>query len=200
MSTLNWPEVLAGFIFGLLPLAARHIAQLARHPRRQSQRKFLGAFWVYHRSTTGSGRVFERRLLVRSLPLLDQLAVYAHDVDTDPSGKTTGDDAHLAYIGSISQRQGMVRYINLHDPHSHERLTWYIIDPFYNPFTQTIGLYLALDLEGFPAAGPLILSRNRLPHQQVEAQLGEHVLRTGTAPRTDNYLPPSEGADGTEKP
>lgn len=172
MADINWPEVLAGFVIGLLPLVARQAYILLHYSRLPSRRKFLGHFWVYHRSTIGDGKIYGRQIDVRYSLTTNRLTFRAV---SDPTTDT--ERGQLTYSGRISTRQGMVRYFSLRDVASHERISWYIIDPFFDPFDITSGLYLALDLRGLPAAGPLILSRTELGSEEVERRLENHVLR-----------------------
>ena len=93
------------------------------------------------------------------------------------SSDSTAVSTQLTYTGHLSSRQGMVRYVFLRDDASHERLAWYIFDPFYDPTERTVGLYIALDLRGLPAAGPMMITRTRLSIDEVEPQLAGDVLR-----------------------
>lgn len=119
----------------------------------------------------GSGAVFERCAEIKYSLFLDRLTIRVISTD-DPCMP-----GQLTYTGRISSRQGMVRYISLRDTASHERLTWYIFDPFFDEIEKTVGLYIALDLKGLPAAGPLMMSRNMLPLEEAEKQLENCVLR-----------------------
>jgi hypothetical protein len=84
---------------------------------------------------------------------------------------------NLKYFGQVSAREGMVRYFELKSPASHERMYWYLIDPFYDPFGKTPGLYISLNLAGLPTAGPMLLSRHRLPIKWVEEHLDSQILQ-----------------------
>jgi hypothetical protein len=169
---INWPEVIIGFALGLVPLAARQIYIVIKYIRRPSRRKFLGEFWHYHRSTTGSGEIVESRYNLKYSLFAGRILV--EGIESILPGSEQG---HLKYSGQVSAREGMVRYFELIDPGSHERMYWYVIDPFYDPFEKTVGLYISLDLAGLPAAGPMILSRRRLPREWVENNLDSHVLQ-----------------------
>lgn len=169
---INWPEVFVGFALGFAPLAARQLYILIKYIRLPGRRKYLGLWWMYHRSTTGSGRVYERHLRVRYSLFLDRLTIRAASSSDDTSGY-----GPLKYTGRLSSRQGMVRYIFLRDDASHERLAWYIFDPFYDPIEKTVGLYIALDLRGLPAAGPMMMTRTRLSIDEAAPQLTGDVLR-----------------------
>lgn len=175
MDGVNWAEVSLGFLLGLTPLAMRQVYILIKYTRLPGRRKYLGVWWAYHRSTTGSGHVFERRLDVKYSLLTGKLSIYAKSTPTDDDRNVP-----LVYSGQISARQGMVRYIELHDPASHERVMWYLFDPFYDPVPSTVGLYIALDLRGLPAAGPLYLSRERASTAEIDTKLDPHVLRVQT--------------------
>lgn len=172
--SINWPEVIAGVALGLTPIVARQIYGAVRYAKLPGRRKYLGTWWIYHRSATGSGKIIERQWLVKYSWLLNKTTIRAFD----PQDSRRDDaGAPLTYIGSISPRQGMVRYINVRDPASHEVIVWYIFDPFPDPIVKTVGLYLSLDLRGLPAAGPMLASRKRLPAEGVDAMLSPEVLR-----------------------
>jgi hypothetical protein len=172
MNGINWPEVIIGFILGLVPLAIRQIYIVLKYVRRPSRRKFLGEFWEYHRSTAGSGKIIESKYNLKYSLFTDRILLEGSE--SIPAGS---DQGYLEYGGQVSARQGMVRYFELKDPASHERQYWYVIDPFYDPFEKTTGLFISLDLAGLPAAGPMILSRHRLPEEWVESHMDSHVLR-----------------------
>lgn len=172
MSGINWPEVFAGFAVGLTPLAARQTYIVVTYIKLPSRRKFLGHFWTYRRSSAATGRVVEDAIQVSYSLFLGSLSVRTVAIPGDPTTNT-----RLTYIGRISGREGMVRYVSLRDPASHERLQWYVIDPFQDPFEETEGLYMGLDLRGLPVTGPILLSRRRLSLDYVETRLENHVLK-----------------------
>ena len=173
MATVNWPEVIAGFAIGLTPLAIRQITILARYFRASGRRKYLGMWWTYHRSSMGSGEVIESEMSINYSIFFDRLSVQY--IRRNAAGPGSG--ARLNYIGSLTGRQGMARYVSLKDPASHEQVTWYIFDPFMNPISRTNGIYLALDLNGIPVAGPIFFSRERTPIAEAAAQLSGQVIR-----------------------
>ncbi len=175
MDGINWPEVLAGFGVGLLPLAARQLYIVLKYSRLPGRRKYLGSWWAYHRSTTGSGAIYERHLDVRYSLISGRLTVRAHEDQIEAARSS-----QLQYSGEISTRQGMVRYVSLKDAASHERLSWYIFDPFFDPVEETIGLYLSLDLRGLPSAGALMISRNRVPLAEMDERLDRHVVKVSS--------------------
>lgn len=168
MGGINWTESIVGFLLGLSPLAARQTYIFIKYFRLPGKRKYIGVWWEYHKSTTGSGSIYERELEIKYSLIFDRLTV-----------RTQGD--RLAYAGHISARQGMVRYVELQDEASHERVIWYLFDPFFDPVQKTAGLYIALDLNGLPAAGPMLLSKERIPISAVEGQLREDVIRINTS-------------------
>lgn len=172
LSDINWLEVAAGFSLGLTPLILRQTYILVRYSRLPGRAKYLGSWWSYHRSTTGSDTIYERRLKITYSLFLGRLQIRANSAEDDHSI-----NSRLVYSGHISGRQGMVRYVALEDVASHERLSWYLFDPFFQVVDQTVGLYLALDLRGIPAAGPLLLSRERLSPEDVGRRLHLPVLR-----------------------
>ncbi|WP_262015668.1 hypothetical protein [Micromonospora sp. Mcm103] len=172
MVGIDWPEVLVGFLLGLVPLVARQLYILINYMRTSGRRKYLGVWWTYHRSTTGSGKIIERRVHVRYSLMFDRLTLREKN---DPEGG--GGSLPLTYSGHISPRQGMVRYVETVDEASHERKVWFLFDPFFDPVEQTVGIYLSLDLRGLPSAGPMMLSRKRVPREQVDSMLNQHVLR-----------------------
>ncbi|GAA4260023.1 hypothetical protein GCM10022255_087090 [Dactylosporangium darangshiense] len=174
MAQINWPEALVGFGLGLVPLLARQIYIFVKYVRIPTRRKYLGDWWLYDKSTTGSGSVLERHIRVSYSILLDRLAVKT--LDRDQTGASPMAEA-LQYTGTISGRQGMVRYLFLRDPGSHEKFICYLFDPFYDPIEQTFGLYIALDLQGIPAAGPMLISRKRLSADEATSRLAGDVLR-----------------------
>ncbi|MFJ8201790.1 hypothetical protein [Micromonospora chalcea] len=172
MAGIDWPEVLVGFLLGLVPLVARQLYILIKYMRTSGRRKYLGVWWTYHRSTTGSGKIIERRVHVRYSVIFDRLTMRettAHEVGADT--------LPLTYSGHISSRQGMVRYVETVDEASHERKVWFLFDPFFDPVERTIGIYMSLDLRGLPSAGSMMLSRERVPREEVDSMLDRHVLR-----------------------
>lgn len=175
--SINWPEVAAGFALGLTPIVMRQIYGAFKFAKLPGRRKYLGVWWVYHRSTTGTGRVYERQWSIRYSWLLNKATIRAFD-PKESNHEVNG--APLTYTGKISPRQGMVRYINVRDPASHEEIVWYLFDPFPDPIDKTVGLYLALDLRGLPAAGPMLASRKRLPAKDVDTMLSGDVVRVAT--------------------
>jgi len=172
MRSINWSEVIAGFCLGLLPLLTRQVYILWRYSRLPSRKKFLGTFWQYHRSTSGHGQIYEGRYVIRYSLLTARLIVKG-----DEALDSGGSQSHIRYHGSISKREGMVRYFTLKDSASHEQMSWCLVDPFHDPFEKTLGLYLSLDIQGLPAAGGMILSRRRLSSEWVESHIDDHVLR-----------------------
>ncbi|GIJ18517.1 hypothetical protein Vgi01_52010 [Micromonospora gifhornensis] len=88
-----------------------------------------------------------------------------------------GNAVPLVYSGHISSRQGMVRYVETAHEASHERNVWFLFDPFLDPIERTVGIYLSLDLRGLPSAGALMLSRERVPSEEMDSMLDSHVLR-----------------------
>jgi serine/threonine protein kinase len=152
--------------------AARQIYIVFKYVKRPSRRKFLGSFWRYHRSPTGSGKIYETRYHFKYSIFTNRIVAKSND---DPgAGPKQG---NLKYFGQVSAREGMVRYFELKSPASHERMYWYLIDPFYDPFGKTPGLYISLNLAGLPTAGPMLLSRHRLPIKWVEEHLDSQILQ-----------------------
>ncbi|WP_216917989.1 hypothetical protein [Nocardia noduli] len=174
---INWAEVLIGFLLGLTPLVGRQIYTSIKF-YRTSRRKFLGTFWIYHRSTTGDGSMKERQINARYSLLFGKLLVQTAPMSGDPADPT------LSYMGNISRREGMVRYLTLNDPSSHEIITWYVIDPLFDPFDRTVGIYLALDLSGLPTSGPLIMSRTRMQLGEADTIIESHVLKVAPLPHS----------------
>lgn len=187
---VNWPEAFIGFGLGVVPLAIRQAYILVAYYRHAGRRKFLGKWWMYHRSTGGSGKIYERAIVFKYSLLFDRLSVYASD-----QGDSQGYGLPLKYLGEMSPRRGMVRYITLRDKASHERLNWYIVDPFFQSMDKTVGLYLALDLRGFPAAGPMLISRARIPVEELDSVLDGNVLRISTD-LLDWAMPSVKAANG----
>ena len=171
MGSINWPEAVVGFVLGMIPLAARQGYILWKYVKQPSRDKYVGEFWRYHKSTTGSGEIYEGRFSLKYSLFTGRLVIRA----SDPPGAGPA-QRNIRYVGNVSARQGMIRYFELKDPASHERLYWYVIDPFLDPFEKTVGLYIALDLAGLPAAGPMILSRSRLQEKWVADQLGSSTV------------------------
>ncbi|MEV4754316.1 hypothetical protein AB0J86_04255 [Micromonospora sp. NPDC049559] len=172
MGGINWPEVIAGFCLGLAPLFVRQIIVVVRYLRLPGRTKYMGVWWQYHRSTTGSGEVIERRTEIKHSLLFDRFTI-----DTPVQQAPEPVSAQLKYSGHISSRQGMVRYVSLRGDSSHERLSWYLFDPFFSPVNSTYGLYICLDLWGMPTSGPMMLSRERIGVDEASRQLEDHVLR-----------------------
>ncbi|MGW0249860.1 hypothetical protein ACWDYH_24855 [Nocardia goodfellowii] len=56
-------------------------------------------------------------------------------------------------------------------------MMWTVIDPFYDPFEITSGIYLALDLTGLPVSGPLLLARQRLEIAKADECLQNAVIK-----------------------
>jgi hypothetical protein len=193
VAAINWLQTITGFVLGLMPLALGRICDVIRFLRAPSRRKYLGVWWVYHRSTSGSGQVYERQWSIQWSWRLGSPRVRTSDAPDGPVGM-----ARLTYVGRLSPRQGMVRYIAMRDPASHERLAWYLLDPFPDPVDRTVGLYLALDMQGLPAAGPMLVSRRRLAADEADRQLGVGVLRAAElACLADIHRSTSIGAVGT---
>jgi hypothetical protein len=161
---INWPEVFAGVALGLTPALIISLYRYIRYVRLPGSRKFVGRWYVYHRSTMGTGKLLESHSTIKYSIVLNRFSL-TRESDT------------LNYRGTMSGRQGMVRYLSLKDSASHEQITWYIIDPFDNDIDTTIGLYLALDLHGLPACGPMLLSRKQLLMTEVESRLPDTVVR-----------------------
>ncbi|MGC4749102.1 hypothetical protein ACLQ28_26090 [Micromonospora sp. DT201] len=172
MGAVNWPEVLAGFLIGLAPLVARQGYIFIKYTRMPGRRKYLGLWWSYKSSTSGTGRIVERRMRVSYSPLIDRLSIREYD-PTDKDFVST----RLTYSGHVSERKGMVRYFSLMDPASHERMEWFIFDPFFDPIDETAGLYIALDLRGIPAAGAILISRERVSLEEAGEKMKCEVLR-----------------------
>jgi hypothetical protein len=169
---VNWLEVVAGFVLGLVPLVSRQLYIFIKYKRLPGRRKYLGTWYSYHRSTSGSGEVKIDQLKITYSILLGRLNVHA--IGAAGSDAVT---SRLAYSGHISAREGMVRYVTLKDSASHERLTWYLFDQFFDPFERTVGVYLALDLRGMPSAGAMMISRSELSSDEFEGCLDRHVVR-----------------------
>ena len=185
MDGVNWREVFAGFVLGMLPLAIRYLHVAFRITKGPGRRKYIGVLWAYHRSTMNSGQVHERQLLVKYSPFLDRIIF--RTVGAGPTQRSAPSTSlpTLTYSGQISLRKGLVRYITLRDSASHEEIVWYVIDPFFDPFRVTAGLYLALDLRGLPVAGPMLLSQERLAIAEAEGYLENQVLKV------EPILPPN---------
>lgn len=168
MGNINWPEVTVGFVLGLTPLAARQIYIVIKYVRLPGKRKYLGHWWSYHKSTTGTGHIIEEKVEIKYSLLLDRLTVRSANEEQN-------------YTGTISARQGMVRYVDLKENESNERVLWYLFDPFQASVERTVGVYIALDLNGIPAAGPMLLSKERLSAPMVPGKVEGDVVRIDTS-------------------
>ena len=177
MLKISWPDAVAGFVLGLLPVALRQIYILVHHFRAPARRKYLGVFWSYHRTTRGTGEIRQSRVDISFSLLRGRLIVsqgFTGASDSSPDG--------LTYVGHVSKREGMVRYFFLRDESSHEQQMWILIDPFQTPFDTTIGVFLALDARGLPVAGLELLSRRQLTLTEADRLLVSTVLRVDPVP------------------
>ena len=94
-------------------------------------------------------------------------------------GFTNDPGSELHYTGHITKRKGMVRYFYLNDDESHLMETWCVIDPFYEPFSETTGVLYFLDLRGLPVGLPIILTRtDQAPRMSSERKLPSETIRT----------------------
>jgi hypothetical protein len=173
MQDVNWVEVVAGFVLGLTPVFARPLWLFVRFKRSPGRQKYVGTWYAYHVSTTGSGEIQTRKLKVTYSILLGRMNVRTLRV---PGEDTM---SRLQFSGYMSDREGMIRYVNLKDPNSHERLTWYLFDQFLDPVDHTVGLYLALDLRGLPSAGAMMISRSAARPEDYE-RLTRQVVRVAS--------------------
>src|SRR5690348_5670520 len=102
MRNINWPEVFAGFALGFAPLVFRQLYIFYAFMRQSNRNKYLGRWWQYHRSTTGSGKVRETEVEIRFSLLFNRLIITESSADPTIVGL-------LRYTGELSSRQGMVR-------------------------------------------------------------------------------------------
>jgi hypothetical protein len=174
VNSINWPEVLVGVALGLVPLVARQIYVYFKYLRAPGKRKYIGEWYNYYRSSTGSGKFRKERLIIKYSFVRNRLIVTCIE-----DGLLTGQDVGvLNYSGYLTSRQGMVRYLYIKDMASHLQETWCLIDPFYEPFNQTLGVMISLDLRGLPVALPNLLSRTEMDSDDVERLLSKEAILT----------------------
>jgi hypothetical protein len=174
VNTINWPEVLVGFVLGFAPLVIRQIYLYFKYLRFPGKAKFTGEWYTYYRSSTGLGQIGRQRLIIKYSFLRNRLLVECIEY-----GELSGQQAGvLKFTGYLSARHGMVRYLYMKDMASHVRETWCLIDPFYDPLDHTIGVVVSLDLRGLPAAIPVLLSRIEIDTAEAEKLLSKEVLLT----------------------
>lgn len=190
MREINWPEVVIGVTLGLVPLLVRQIYLYFRYMRSPGRKKYIGDWWHYWRSSTGSGQIRQARLSIRYSFVRNRLVVRYL-----AAGVLHGGGA-LEYAGYVTERRGMVRYLYLKDRNSHIEETWCLIDPFYDPFDSTQGVSVTLDLRGLPVGTPFILSHAELEKDELEKKLAQEVIRTD--PLKDMGLPSRGGNGGDE--
>ena len=174
MNSINWPEILVGFVLGFAPLVIRQTYLYFKYLRSPGKEKFTGEWHTYYRSSTGLGHIGRQRLVIKYSFLRNRLLVECIE-DGVLSGQKAG---VLKFSGYLTSRQGMVRYLYMKDMASHVQETWCLIDPFYDQFDHTIGISLSLDLRGLPAAIPVLLSRIEIDSAEAERLLSKEVLLT----------------------
>jgi hypothetical protein len=174
MNSINWPEILVGFVLGFAPLVIRQTYLYFKYLRSPGKEKFTGEWYTYYRSSTGLGQIGRQRLIIKYSFLRNRLLVECIEYG-DLSGQQAG---VLKFSGYLSSRHGMVRYLYMKDMASHVQETWCLIDPFYDPLDHTIGVVVSLDLRGLPAAIPVLLSRIEIDSAEAERLLSKEVLLT----------------------
>ncbi|MFG1922346.1 hypothetical protein [Cryptosporangium sp. NPDC048952] len=97
---------------------------------------------------------------------------------TNNSPSLDGGYRETVYTGTLSERQGVVRYWYLRDPVTHTQETWVIFDPYYDPIKVAEGVQVTVDLRGLPVATGQVISRTELSRQELENRLPREVLNT----------------------
>lgn len=169
--SINWPEVVAGFLIGLVPLVASRLYLYLHYVRSPGRRRYLGDWHGYWRSTTGRGFVGHEKLNIKYSLLRNRLIVTV----ATPSmlGQT-----ELEYEGSISERRGMVRYFHLRNRVADFDESWIMIDPFFDPIDVTEGVQVTVDIRGLPVATAQLLSRRELSESELEVRLSKTIITT----------------------
>jgi hypothetical protein len=169
---INWPELVAGFLLGFLPVAIRQVYVYFRFVRSPGKRRYLGHWHSYWRSTAKIGRIGHEEIDVRYSFWRNKLVVK----DTAPS--LDGRNRTMEYTGTISERFGVVRYWYLRDEVTQVQETWVVVDPYYDPIEVAEGVQVTVDLRGLPVATGQVISRNELPPEELERLLPSEVITT----------------------
>jgi hypothetical protein len=84
----------------------------------------------------------------------------------------------MEYTGTISERQGVVRYWNLRDEVTQVQETWVIVDPYYDPIDIAEGVQVTVDLRGLPVATGQLISRKELDLEELERRIPRAIIGT----------------------
>jgi hypothetical protein len=168
---INWPEVVAGFFLGGSPLLIRQTYLYFRFLRSPGKRRYLGHWHGYWRSTTGMGWILQEQIDVRYSYIRNTLLVKT----TTPGAKG---NSTMQYTGTISERQGVVRYWNLQDSVTQVRETWILVDPYYDPIEVAEGVQVTVDMRGLPVATAQLISRSELELDELERRVANGVINT----------------------
>jgi hypothetical protein len=171
--SINWPEVVAGVFLGLVPLIVVRTYSYFKYVRSPGKEHYLGEWWNYYRSSTGSDQIRRDKLSIQYSFVRNRLVVHCF------SGGSHGPHrGMLNYSGRLTARKNMVRYLYMSDEKSHAEEMMCFIDPFYHPFESTVGVSTTVDLRGLPVAIPVVLARKELSESVLEDLLSPNVIRT----------------------
>jgi hypothetical protein len=169
---INWPEVVVGLLLGVTPFLIRQLYFYYRFHRSPGKRRYLGHWHSYWRSTTGIGRIGHEQLEVRYSFIRNSLLV------RNTSTGFGGDGRTMEYVGTISERRGVVRYWYLRDQVTEVQETWVIVDPYYDPIDVAEGVQVTVDLRGLPVATGQLISRRELNLEELEWRIPSTIIGT----------------------
>jgi hypothetical protein len=166
VSDINWPEVLVGFVLGLVPLLVGVGYQIYSYLRQPGRPKYRGKFWLYSYDFLDKEAVCERALELS--PSLLHRATTASIQDS-----TTG----LTYKGRfLKVGEGGVRYLLLDGVGHPEHVLIVLVDPLSSEFDLAQGILAGVNMEKKPTAGKVVLSKNRLDLVQAKEALHSRVV------------------------
>lgn len=97
---------------------------------------------------------------------------------TTSSASVAGENRKMEYTGTISERQGVVRYWHLQDRVTQVQETWIIVDPYYDPIDWAEGVQATVDIRGLPVATGQLISRTELGPEELEKLMPKEIINT----------------------
>jgi hypothetical protein len=162
MSGVNWPEVLAGFALGLVPLALQLALQTYRYITSGARAKYRGHFWLYYYDFNVTGVVAEREIALQ--PSLIRRGIQVR-IDATAS-------ANYAYEGKLVRNQGRAIYLILAGRSHEDHVLLLFRDPLRSDFPMTTGILAGVSEKGTPLAARALLSRRCLEQGVAARYLG----------------------------
>jgi hypothetical protein len=167
--SINWPEVLAGFILGLTPVLSRLITNIYLYARTPGKKKYRGEFWIYYHSLVERDLIRERRAVFKN-------SLWRRKITAKlPSDAVTG----LQYRGEFLRVSGPVCYLLLSGRGHQEWLMLVFRNPLSPTFEVTKGVIACVTIENTPVAGKMILSRSQLTEADAKSKMGARTIVRG---------------------